>query len=178
MNGLENGYDDVLKAQTIWVPLATDTLAGSIVEPPPDGKQYARTNDTANGPAWVENIAKGVHTDDAPPMTPSDGALWWKSSTGALYVFYEDIDSGQWVQVNGTPSPDATISTGDTPPSNPRPNQLWFEFGSRLAVLLVRRRRFVSVGRNPWGIGRHGWQRAAGRSDELRHPPTACGCSD
>ena len=60
-------------------------------------------------------------------MTPSDGALWWKSITGALYVFYEDIDSGQWVQVNGTPSPDATISTGDTPPSNPRPNQLWFE---------------------------------------------------
>ena len=126
-NGLENGYDDVLKAQTIWVPLATDMLAGSIVEPPPDSKQYARTNDTANGPAWVENIAKGVHTDDAPPMMPSDGALWWKSSTGALYVFYEDIDSGQWVQVNGTPSPDATISTGDTPPSNPRPNQLWYE---------------------------------------------------
>ena len=127
IQALDEGFDDVLQKRSLFVPLATDTLAGAIVEPPVDGKQYARTNDTANGPAWVENIAKGVHTDDAPPMTPSDGALWWKSSTGALYVFYEDIDSGQWVQVNGTPSPDATISTGDTPPSNPRPNQLWFE---------------------------------------------------
>lgn len=127
IQALDEGFDDVLQKRSLFVPLATDFLAGAIVEPPADGAQYARTNDAANGPAWVENIAKGVHTDDAPPMTPSDGALWWKSSTGALYVFYEDIDSGQWVQVNGTPSPDATISTGDTPPSNPRPNQLWFE---------------------------------------------------
>ena len=127
IQALDEGFDDVLQKRSLFVPLATDFLAGAIVEPPADGAQYARTNDAANGPVWVENIAKGVHTDDAPPMTPSDGALWWKSDTGALYVFYEDIDSGQWVQVNGTPSPDATISTGDTPPSNPRPNQLWFE---------------------------------------------------
>ena len=100
VNGLENGYDDVLKAQTIWVPLATDKLAGSIVEPPVDGKQYVRVNDAMAGVAWVESLAAGVSIADTPPdpTTATPGALWFESDSGALFVFYDDGDSQQWVE--------------------------------------------------------------------------------
>jgi hypothetical protein len=100
VNGLDSGYDDVLKAQTIWVPLATDKLAGSIVEPPVDGKQYVRVNDAMAGVAWVESLAAGVSiADTAPdPATATPGALWFESDTGALFVFYDDGDSQQWVE--------------------------------------------------------------------------------
>ena len=126
-NGLENGYDDVLKAQTIWVPLATDTLAGSIVEPPVDGKQYSRVNDAmAGAPAWVENTAKGVAVGDVPPTGPSPGDLWFESDSGSLFVFYDDGDSAQWVETGSGSETKATIEIGDAPPPNPTIGQFWW----------------------------------------------------
>jgi hypothetical protein len=42
-----------------------------------------------------------ISISDTPPVDPSDGDMWWESDTGALWLWYVDADSAQWVQVNG-----------------------------------------------------------------------------
>ncbi len=42
-----------------------------------------------------------VVTDDVPPTNPSDGELWYNSAQGKLKIYYQDIDSSQWVDTNG-----------------------------------------------------------------------------
>lgn len=45
-----------------------------------------------------------VTTDDNPPAGPlRDGQLWFKSSTGVFYVYYDDGNTSQWVQVAASP---------------------------------------------------------------------------
>ena len=34
---------------------------------------------------------------DTPPENPLNGNLWWNSNTGRLKIYYEDVDSSQWV---------------------------------------------------------------------------------
>ena len=67
--------------------------------------------DGDQGPAGTSN----VHTSTTPPASPQDGALWWDSDTGDLYVYYQDIDSGQWVLAAPQPNTDTFVQkTGDT----------------------------------------------------------------
>ena len=44
-----------------------------------------------------------VTASDTAPSSPSAGDLWYKSDTNALYVYYNDGDSSQWVGVSGPP---------------------------------------------------------------------------
>lgn len=71
-------------------------------EAPNDGLGYMRKNG-----AWVPSSG-GATTDDAPPAGPlQDGQLWWKSSTGVLYLWYVEpgdaVAAGQWVQCSASP---------------------------------------------------------------------------
>jgi hypothetical protein len=100
INGLDSGFDPVMQVETIFVPLATDALAGSIVEPPNDGLQYARTFDAINGGGWEQVVSGGVLINDQPPAAAAPGQLWWDSDSGDLFVRYQDVDSTAWVQIN------------------------------------------------------------------------------
>lgn len=56
----------------------------------------------STGSAWDQIGGAGgssVTTSDAAPSTPSDGDLWYKTSNGKTYVWYEDGSSDQWVEV-------------------------------------------------------------------------------
>ena len=57
------------------------------------------------GDHGVEGYLKSVYipTDDSAPSNPVDGTLWWKSDEGRLKIYYEDINSSQWVDtgING-----------------------------------------------------------------------------
>jgi hypothetical protein len=76
---------------------------------PTDGTTFA----PAGGPSYVFSngvwkLAGGgsafvVVSDTAPP-TPFPGQLWWESDSGALFFWYVDANSSQWVQINFTPS--------------------------------------------------------------------------
>lgn len=67
-------------------------------EAPSDGLGYMRKNGV-----WTPSSG-GATTDDLPPAGPlQDGQFWWKSSTGVLYLWYDDGDSQQWVQVSASP---------------------------------------------------------------------------
>jgi hypothetical protein len=62
-----------------------------------DGLVYGRKNG-----AW-STVIGGAHTDDLPPPPPlQDGQLWWKSNTGNMFIWFDDGNSSQWVQIAGT----------------------------------------------------------------------------
>ena len=77
-------------------------------------KTFVYYNDgTAN--QWVQNNPTGsgggsgggasVTASDTAPSSPSAGDLWYKSDTNALYVYYYDGDSNQWVGISGPAGP-------------------------------------------------------------------------
>lgn len=83
---------------------ATPTVQGFMVDAPSDGLGYMRKNGV-----WTPSTG-GAATDDLPPAGPlQDGQLWWKSSTGVLYLWYDDGNSQQWVQVSASPQ----VAMGD-----------------------------------------------------------------
>ena len=43
-----------------------------------------------------------VTTNDSAPASPSDGDLWYDTDDGGMFVYYEDTDSSQWVEVIGS----------------------------------------------------------------------------
>jgi len=64
-----------------------------IGDAPADGNIYGRKNN-----AWV--IGGGgaqVYIQDTAPTGITAGSLWWQSSTGQLFVYYNDGTSTQWV---------------------------------------------------------------------------------
>ena len=76
---------------------------------PADGTTFA----PAGGPTYVYSggvwkLAGGgsafVVSSDTAPVAPFPGMLWFETDTGALYFWYVDANSSQWVQVNFTPS--------------------------------------------------------------------------
>ena len=84
-------------------------------------KTFVYYNDgTAN--QWVQSNPTGgsssgggasVSISDTAPSSPSAGNLWYKSDTSALYIYYNDGDSSQWVGVSGPPGADgATGAAG------------------------------------------------------------------
>jgi hypothetical protein len=51
-----------------------------------------------------------VATSDNPPANPLNGELWWESDSGDMFVWFVDVDSGQWVQVNAADIQDAPFN--------------------------------------------------------------------
>jgi hypothetical protein len=47
-------------------------------------------------------MALGATVSDTAPSSPSQGQLWFEATTGSLFISYNDGDSTQWVQINGT----------------------------------------------------------------------------
>ena len=43
----------------------------------------------------------GVSIADVPPAFPIAGEMWWESDSGILWIWYVDVDTGQWVQAAG-----------------------------------------------------------------------------
>jgi hypothetical protein len=56
-----------------------------------------------NGTVWnlAQTSPQAPVASDVPPSSPYAGQLWFKSSTGALYMWYVDANSSQWVQIPG-----------------------------------------------------------------------------
>ena len=42
-------------------------------------------------------VGSGGYIGDTPPTEPSTGATWYCTLDGRTYTWYEDADSGQWV---------------------------------------------------------------------------------
>ena len=73
-----------------------------------DGGQWVEAGNSGptgpTGPTGAQGIQgpSGGETfiSESSPETANNGDLWLDSATGYLYVYYQDTDSSQWVQVN------------------------------------------------------------------------------
>ncbi len=81
-----------------YVMLVGSTMTGALIlhaDPSDDlgaaTKQYVDTN------IGDIDIPAAPDTSPTPPGTPSSGQLWWNTNDGRLYIWYQDIDSAQWV---------------------------------------------------------------------------------
>ena len=76
---------------------------GQIWIDPSNGKMFVWMGGTDG---WVPVGGGGgtVDTSDQPPTEPDDSQFWFDSASGALYLYYRDVDGAQWVQVSATPA--------------------------------------------------------------------------
>ena len=58
-----------------------------------DGEKWSSYGGSSGGGGGSSTINSGQY----PPAGPSDGDLWFDTDKGILYVFYDDGNSGQWV---------------------------------------------------------------------------------
>ena len=69
--------------------------------------QWVQSNPTGSGGSGGASVT----ASDTAPTTPSAGDLWFKSDTGALYVYYTDADSSQWVGISGPAGADGASAS-------------------------------------------------------------------
>ena len=65
---------------------------------------------------YVKDVAEGIeglpvsgYIGDMPPIHPNIGATWYCTLDGRSYIWYEDADSGQWVE--SSPQSAVPVST-------------------------------------------------------------------
>ena len=67
--------------------------------PGSDGQVLA--SDTSGARSWVDvSGGSGIWPGDSPPADKTTYPLWLDTSTGKKYTWYQDVDSGQWLQEN------------------------------------------------------------------------------
>jgi uncharacterized protein (DUF486 family) len=79
---------------------------------------------------WVAQSGGGgasVTTADTAPSSPSDGDLWYDTTTLRLYVYYDDGTSSQWVKANPSGPSNPLVAVQETAPSNPSTGHMWFD---------------------------------------------------
>jgi hypothetical protein len=75
------------------LPVASTTMLGGVKV---DGISITITNGVISASTGG---SLGIDVGLTPPASPVQGALWWDSNGGQLYVYYNDGDSAQWVTV-------------------------------------------------------------------------------
>jgi len=93
-NGLTWKWDG-----TTWIiqSIAPPGPAGSPGSAGPPGPAGPPGSGGPPGPTGGASVT----TDDNPPTSPNDGDLWWDSEEGVLNVYYDDVNSSQWVNASG-----------------------------------------------------------------------------
>lgn len=62
------------------------------------------------------------------PSTPYHGDTWFKSDTGQYFIYIDDEDSSQWVEltVGGTGGGSANYTVSSTAPTVANPGDIWY----------------------------------------------------
>lgn len=81
---------------------------------PVDGQVYGAYVYSASKNAWQgkEEAATVATVSSTAPTNANNGDIWYNSSSGISYVYYADIDSGQWVELVSA-APQTTINKLD-----------------------------------------------------------------
>ena len=77
---------------------------------PTDGQLFSAPNGviyqwSAPFTAWLSlgGANSGAYVGSTPPTNPYVGQFWWSNETGALFIYYFDGSSSQWVPANPSP---------------------------------------------------------------------------
>ena len=90
-----------LATSSTGVTVTGALTAGGLTYPTVNGTNgQVLTSDGAGNLAWGAGGGGGasVTISDTPPAA-SAGDLWWESDSGRLKIYYQDVDSSQWVDV-------------------------------------------------------------------------------
>ena len=68
-----------------------------------------------------------VTTSSTAPSGPSEGDLWFNGDTGILYVYFNDGNSSQWIEIGGGGGGGTSVTVSSTAPSSPSVGDLWFD---------------------------------------------------
>ena len=96
----------------------------------PGGHQIALYSDISGAPSSGSSSTPGgasTTVSDTAPTSPSNGDFWYNSSTLGLFIYYNDGNSSQWVQVSGGVSTGETVISSDTAPSSPDSGDFWLD---------------------------------------------------
>ena len=74
----------------------------------------------------ADSSGGSLSISDTAPSSPSDGDMWFDSSTLTLYAYYDDGDSQQWIDLAGQATT-LQATSSDTAPVNPSTGALWFD---------------------------------------------------
>jgi hypothetical protein len=107
---------------------------------------------------WLPGPGGGrFNVGETPPADPLNGDTWLDSVTGNTYLYYEDYDNPQWIQIGG---PGITVTRGaslfiqTTAPSAPVEGDIWYDAAEGFTYLY-----YVDVDSSQWiqfGLNRNG----------------------
>ena len=101
-NSAGNTGGKKLETTSTGVTITGALTAGGLTYPTVNGTNgQVLTSDGAGNVAWGAGGGGGgasVTISDTPPAA-SAGDLWWESDSGRLKIYYQDVDSSQWVDV-------------------------------------------------------------------------------
>jgi len=107
------------RGELIYVDNSGDYIESGYVEDgyaPEGGIASEDTIAFSNGEEWRQfsrvalsgeyddllNVPPSTQVSDSPPSSPIEGTLWWDTTDGNLYIYYQDDDSSQWVSATAT----------------------------------------------------------------------------
>ena len=78
---------------------------------PTDGQVYGNWVYSTSKGAWKAKpmVSAKTVTSDVAPSNPANGDQWLSTLDGTLYIYYVDVDGGQWVQVKNDASFSSTL---------------------------------------------------------------------
>ena len=138
-NGITYIYSDSKKAWEIKYEQATNTAQLPLVNPsirylPPAGaslpdisgllSQSDYNKWTFDSLIKVDETSR-VDSGEVSPIDADTNQLWYKPSTGSLFVYYNDGSSTQWVEIGGGGSLN-NIWFGSEPPDEDDDYQFWW----------------------------------------------------
>lgn len=85
----------------VQTPNQSYTISGSTItftEAPPSGTDFHAVDFRIAPSADLASAI--IHTGDTPPADPADGQLWYDSTGGRAFVYYNDGTSAQWVDAS------------------------------------------------------------------------------
>lgn len=94
-----------------------------------------------------------IYVGDTPPTTPGENQLWWNSSNGRLYIYYDDSNTIQWVEASpGIVTPDALPVGSILPIASMNVPAGFIECDGRAINRITYSDLFAEIG-TVWGIG-------------------------
>ena len=91
--------------------------AGGLTYPTTNGTSGdVLTSDGSGNVTWQAPTGGGggganvTVSDSIPAGTPNAGDLWWESDSGRLKIYYQDVDSSQWVDTNPALAPSFALA--------------------------------------------------------------------
>jgi hypothetical protein len=107
---------------------------------------------------WVPGPGGGrFNVSETPPAEPLNGDTWLDSITGNTYLYYEDIDSPQWIQIGGTGmtvTRGASLFIQTTAPGAPVEGDIWYDSAEGFTYIY-----YVDADSSQWiqfGLNRNG----------------------